>query len=212
MPTTNTYQKLLEAQATLKAPKSQWNKFGGYSYRSCEDILEALKPILKKLNAVVILSDEIVLIGERYYVKATAKFINCETGETLVNSAYAREEETKKGMDGSQITGTASSYARKYALNGMFDIDDNKDSDGTNRKNKDGVEVEDDAEAEEQSDDEKPKEVKLATPKQIEVLEQVYKGNNRTKLFDANKISSFEELPREKASELIEKLKQKKGA
>jgi hypothetical protein len=112
--------KLLEIQKKLDVPKNQLNKFGGYKYRSCEDILEALKPLL---DEPVILADEIVQIGDRYYVKATAKY-----GEVEV-TAYAREEETKKGMDASQITGSASSYARKYALNGLFAIDDTKDAD-----------------------------------------------------------------------------------
>lgn len=122
--------KLSKVQAELKAPKGQYNSFGKYKYRSCEDILEALKPVLQKHSMFVTLSDEVVEVGGRVYVKAT-----CAVGDGEVEiqtTAYAREEETKKGMDGSQITGTASSYARKYALNGMFCIDDTKDSDATN--------------------------------------------------------------------------------
>lgn len=126
------YEKLLEVQHILKAPKGQKNTFGGYNYRNCEDILEAAKPHLYSNKATIILSDELVMIGERYYIKATAKFVDCETGEFVENTAYAREEEVKKGMDGSQITGSSSSYARKYALNGLLDIDDTKDSDTTN--------------------------------------------------------------------------------
>lgn len=118
---------LQEIQQKLKAPKGQRNNFGGYNYRSCEDILEALKPILAEYNAAIILADEIVAIGGRVYVKATAT-LQCETGSTSV-TAYAREPEAKKGMDESQITGAASSYARKYALNGLFGIDDTKDAD-----------------------------------------------------------------------------------
>lgn len=129
------YEKLLNIQSELKAPKSQINKFGGYNYRNCEDILEAVKPICKKHNAVVYLSDKLVLIGERYYIEATATLVDVETGENAIVTAYAREEESKKGMDGSQITGASSSYARKYALNGLFDIDDTKDSDTTNQSN-----------------------------------------------------------------------------
>ena len=124
--------KLLNVQSELKAPKSQYNSFGGYKYRSCEDILEALKPILNKNKATIIISDDILFVGGRYYIKATVKFIDIENGETIENSALAREEESKKGMDASQITGSVSSYARKYALNGMFAIDDTKDSDSTN--------------------------------------------------------------------------------
>lgn len=122
-------QKLIVLQSELKAPKGQYNKFGGYKYRSCEDILEAVKPLLNKQGCSLIISDTLENIGERYYIKATVTIYDKETGESVSNSAYAREEETKKGMDGSQITGTASSYARKYALNGLFLIDDTKDAD-----------------------------------------------------------------------------------
>ena len=129
MPEVGIYKKLLEIQTELKAPKGQYNSFGKYKYRSCEDILEAVKPICKKNNATLIIADELQNIGDRYYIKATATIIDIEDGSILSNTAYAREEETKKGMDGSQITGTASSYARKYALNGLFCIDDTKDAD-----------------------------------------------------------------------------------
>lgn len=123
-------EKLFKIQQELKAPKSQTNKFGGYKYRNCEDILEAVKPLLKETETVLVLNDELVNIGERYYVKATATLFDDE--DAISNSAYAREEENKKGMDGSQITGASSSYARKYALNGLFSIDDTRDSDTTN--------------------------------------------------------------------------------
>lgn len=131
----NLREKLLVIQTKLKAPKSQFNKFGGYNYRSCEDILEALKPLLEETRTVVILKDKVVKIGNRFYVKASASLLGSgDDGEDYIEvSAYAREEETKKGMDGSQITGAASSYARKYALNGLFGIDDAKDSDTTNQ-------------------------------------------------------------------------------
>lgn len=121
---------LAEFQSKLKAPKGQVNKFGNYKYRSAEDIVEAVKPIINEKGFFLTLSDEIVQVGERIYVKATAKLSNGTiTHET---TAFAREEENKKGMDVSQITGAASSYARKYALNGLFSIDDTKDSDATN--------------------------------------------------------------------------------
>lgn len=126
------YEKLLSIQTELKAPKSQYNKFGGYNYRNCEDILEALKPLLKQHNATVLLTDEIENIGDRFYVRATATFINIESGEKVTVSALAREELSKKGMDSSQVTGSTSSYARKYALNGLFCIDDTKDADMLN--------------------------------------------------------------------------------
>lgn len=157
----NIYEKLSNIQNELKAPKGQYNSFGKYKYRSCEDILEAVKPICKKYNTTLVLSDEIVVLGEglnqytrlkddanetetntttrgqRFYIKATATLYDVEERvtddeiqiESISNTAYAREEEEKKGMDGSQITGTASSYARKYALNGLFNIDDTKDAD-----------------------------------------------------------------------------------
>ena len=135
----NVYTKLVEVQSKLKAPKSQFNKFGNYAYRNCEDILEALKPLLNEVKAIVNISDEIVLVGERYYVKATVKFIDAETGEVVEANAMAREEESKKGMDSSQLTGSTSSYARKYALNGLFAIDDTKDADTTNTHDKGNV-------------------------------------------------------------------------
>lgn len=135
----NVYLKLVEVQNKLKAPKNQFNKFGNYAYRNCEDILEALKPILLEVKAVVNISDEVVLVGERYYIKATVKFIDAETGEVVEASAMAREEENKKGMDASQLTGSTSSYARKYALNGLFAIDDTKDADTTNTHGKENV-------------------------------------------------------------------------
>lgn len=122
-------EKLLEIQTELKAPKSQYNSFGKYNYRNCEDILEALKPLLAKVKAAVVITDEIVNIAQRFYVKATVRLINVENEEVIETSAYAREPENKKGLDESQITGSTSSYARKYALNAMFAIDDTKDSD-----------------------------------------------------------------------------------
>lgn len=127
------YLKLMQVQGQLKAPKGQFNSFGKYSYRNCEDILEALKPILTDVKAVVVLSDEVINIEGRFYVKATARFVDAETGEVAENTALAREDETKKGMDLAQVTGSCSSYARKYALNGLFAIDDTKDSDFLNQ-------------------------------------------------------------------------------
>ena len=132
----NVYEKLMTVQTKLRAPKGQYNSFGRYSYRSCEDILEALKPLLAEVGAIVNISDEVKLIGDRFYVEATAMFLDCETGDSVVARASAREDETKKGMDLAQVTGSVSSYARKYALNGLFAIDDNKDSDATNIHNK----------------------------------------------------------------------------
>lgn len=128
--------KLKNIQCELKAPKKQFNKFGNYKYRNCEDIMEAVKPVLNKYKCSLVVSDEVVVVGERYYIKATATLIDAESDEKIVTSAFAREAETKKGMDDSQITGASSSYARKYCLNGMFLIDDTKDSDTTNKTTK----------------------------------------------------------------------------
>lgn len=122
-------ETLSAIQTELSAPKGQFNKFGGYAYRSCEDILEALKPLLKKHKACVTISDDIVMVGDRVYVKATATLTAEE--ESITATAFAREAEDKKGMDSAQVTGSTSSYARKYALNGLFAIDDNKDADDT---------------------------------------------------------------------------------
>ena len=128
------HAKLSELQYKLVAPKGQYNSFGKYRYRNCEDILEAVKPLLHELGCTLQLADELMLIGERFYVKAIVTLTDAETGEQVSTTAYAREEEDKKGMDGSQITGASSSYARKYALCGLLCIDDNKDSDTTNTK------------------------------------------------------------------------------
>lgn len=138
----NIYEKLSNIQQELKAPKNQYNSFGGYKYRSCEDILEAVKPLLKKNKCTLTIEDRLEQIGDRYYIKSVARLTDTEKPfieddeigvvNEIINVAYAREEESKKGMDGSQITGASSSYARKYALNGLFLIDDVKDSDATN--------------------------------------------------------------------------------
>ena len=125
-------EALLKIQQELKAPKGQFNKFGGYKYRSCEDIIEAVKPLLAKYKCVLRMDDEIVQVGDRYYVKATAT-LHLWPNESFSAHAFAREEDSKKWMDGAQITGSASSYARKYALNGLFAIDDGVDPDSTNK-------------------------------------------------------------------------------
>lgn len=123
------YAKLLEIQQALKAPKGQRNDFGKYNYRSCEDIVEAVKPLLGEQKAVLTISDEIKMVGDRYYIFATAAIVDAETGEKVEVTAQAREADSKKGMDPSQVTGATSSYARKYALNGLLAIDDTKDAD-----------------------------------------------------------------------------------
>ena len=133
----NIRQKLQGIQSSLKAPKGQTNKFGGYRYRSAEDILEALKPLLGEWGCSLVIQDEMVEVGGRVYVKASANIIDNDSESVLSTTAFAREAEVKKGMDDAQITGSASSYARKYALNGLFAIDDTKDPDATNTHGKD---------------------------------------------------------------------------
>jgi hypothetical protein len=123
--------ELVYIQSSLKAPKNQRNNFGGYNYRSCEDIMEAVKPLLKETNCTLVISDEIVQVADRIYVKSTAT-LKTPSGDVYENTAFAREALSKKGMDESQVTGAASSYARKYALNGLFCIDDTKDADALN--------------------------------------------------------------------------------
>ena len=188
----NIYEKLMNIQKELKAPKCQYNSFGKYKYRSCEDILESVKPLLEKYKVTIILTDKLEQIGERYYIRAKAILIDTESNNSIENTAYAREEETKKGMDGSQITGASSSYARKYALNGLFGIDDNKDSDTTNIQNKE------------------EKEDKKASPKQIELIQKYYQGENLTKLLEVNNIEKLEDMSINKASEILSKLFAKK--
>ena len=132
METRTIHKKLQGIQSSLKAPKGQTNKFGGYSYRSAEDILTAVKPLLRENACTLVISDDIVGVEGRVYVKATAVLAEAESDYSIQVNGFARESETRKGMDDSQITGSASSYARKYALNGLFAIDDTKDADATN--------------------------------------------------------------------------------
>ena len=194
----NIYEKLMNIQKELKAPKCQYNSFGKYKYRSCEDILESVKPLLEKYKVTIILSDKLEQIGERYYIRAMAILFDTESDNSIENTAYAREEETKKGMDGSQITGTSSSYARKYALNGLLLIDDTKDADTdefTKENNKGKTK-------------EEPKEKKI-TEGQLKVLSKLYTGDNLVKLLELNKIDKLEDMSMEKANEIILKLKKK---
>ena len=129
------YSALQAVQRDLKAPKGQYNSFGKYKYRSCEDIVEAVKPLLNEQGLILTMSDEVIGVADRVYIKATCKVIDVATGDYIETTALARESLTKKGMDDSQITGTASSYARKYALNGLFAIDDTKDADTDQYRN-----------------------------------------------------------------------------
>lgn len=184
-------EKLAIIQSDLKAPKGQFNNYGGYKYRSCEDILEAVKPLLKANNCLLTINDEIVTVGERYYIKATACLTSIDdSAEMITNTAYAREEETKKGMDGSQITGTASSYARKYALNGLFLIDDTKDADTDEHAKQTG---------------QQPRTEKKATKAQIDTLKGMVKDIPAMLKF--YKVDKIEDLTSRQASEVISKLK-----
>lgn len=189
------YQKLSEIQKELFVPKGQRNDFGKYNYRSCEDILQAVKPICEAKGCVLTINNDLVNIGDRNYVKATAVLIDLETSEKIESTAHAREELEKKGMDGSQITGSASSYARKYALAGLFCIDNEKDSDATNTHGADDTKPVE------------PKEEKKATPKQVEFLRAKYTGENLEKLLQAHNITKLEDISMQTASSIIKKIK-----
>lgn len=193
----NIYEKLTEVQNELKAPKSKYNSFGKYNYRSCEDILEAVKPILKAKRLAMTVKDDVFNIGDRFYIMATVTVFDCESEEKVTTTAYAREDADKKGMDGSQITGSSSSYARKYALNGMFAIDDTKDADSWNTHDKDRT-VE-------------KKEAERATEEQIAKLRALYKGkeDKLTELLDKYGITSPVQFKRMEIQSVIDKLEAK---
>lgn len=184
-------KKLLNIQQELKAPKNQFNKFGGYNYRTCEDILEAVKPLLKANNCILTIEDELVNIGSRYYIRTTATLADADNvKEYYSNTAYAREPEAKKGMDESQVTGACSSYARKYALNGLFCIDDVKDADATN------------------SNTDLSRAVKKATPKQIALINQLVQ--DKAGMLKYYNVKRVEDLTEAQADKLI-KAKQKQN-
>ena len=191
-------KQLIEIQKELKAPKGQYNSFGKYKYRSAEDILEAVKPLLHEHGCQLTLTDEIVLIGDRYYVQAVAQIFNGE--ETVHVSAYAREDLDKKGMDGSQITGTASSYARKYALNGLFLIDDTKDADTDEYANQQkGKKTKEEPKKE---DPEEGTKVRMASPAQINQLKAIYKERFPMYL-EVNGYADENHIPMEEADSKI---------
>ena len=185
-------EKLLNIQTQLKAPKGQFNNFGGYKYRSCEDILEAVKPLLLEQKCVLTITDTVDNIGERFYIKAAAVLTDVESDESIINTAYARETDDKKGCDPSQITGTASSYARKYALNGLFLIDDTKDADT-------------DEHAKQTGQDEKK-----ATEKQIALIEKLVDADKIPNLLKYYNVEHLEDLSSTQASEVIAKKKGEK--
>ena len=216
-------QKLTIIQSQLKAPKSQYNSFGKYNYRNCEDILESLKPILQEVEAVVLLSDEIIQVGDRFYVKAIAE-IRDDNGSIFV-TAYAREDDSKKGMDAAQVTGSTSSYARKYALNGLFAIDDTKDSDTTNQPEKKQKENNVPPQQTHLSPQEKPQKQESnypaqaasnqdkASDSQLKAIFAISKKNNVSEEDIKSKfgISSMKEISKKQASLIIESLQQASG-
>jgi hypothetical protein len=180
-------EKLLSIQYELKCNKSQYNSFGKYKYRNCEDILEAVKPLCKKYNCSLVISDTIELIGDRYYVKATATLYDCETKQQIVmTTAYAREEAEKKGMDGSQVTGASSSYARKYALNGLFNIDDTKDSDTEEYQTK-------------------PDATNHPTAQQVATIKKLYTTEQIKAMLGRLNVAKLEDITLEQASEMIKR-------
>ena len=180
-------RKLSHIQLEMKVPKNLYNSFGKYNYRNAETILETAKPVCHKYKTTLVVEDEIINVGDRYYIKATARLIDWESAAIIEVSALAREEAEKKGMDASQVTGSCSSYARKYALNGLFCLDDVKDADSDEQ----GKELEN---------------KQKATPKQIEMLENYYTDENLEKLLKANKIEKLEDISKDKAAELIGKI------
>ena len=201
--------KLITIQQKLKAPKGQYNSFGKYKYRSQEDILEAVKPHLASVGATLTVSDDLQYIGDRYYVKATATLYD-ESGEVIEQvSAYAREEEVKKGMDGSQITGTASSYARKYALNGLFLIDDTKDADTDEWKKqtdrqKENAQAEEVLEKKVEETEKKP--IGEARAKALE-KHLSENGISVSTIYDLYKVKSLKELTEKKHQNIVENIK-----
>lgn len=189
----NIAEKLSAIQIELKAPKGQYNSFGKYKYRSAEDILEAVKPICAKNKATLILSDSVELVGDRIYVRASATLMDSEKPEALIAvSAYAREADTKKGMDASQITGTASSYARKYAMNGLFNIDDTKDADTDEYRKQNDRPV-----------------VKKVNVKQVAQLESLMgaKGIDTMEMLEKYNVRDFSELTEAQGRTLYNELK-----
>lgn len=192
----NIREKLAKIQEELDVPKKQWNKFGEFWFRSCEDILEASKPVCKKYNTCLTLQDELVELNGKVYIKGIATLLDYDSNEEIINCAYARESEIKKGMDASQLTGTASSYARKYALNGLFCLDDTKDADTDEFKKT-------------LSDTEEKQEIK-ATSKQLQLIQELFKDDveNLKNIMNKYAKTKITELTVKEASEII---KEKKG-
>jgi len=197
-------EKLMNIQRDLKAPKNQFNAFGKYKYRSCEDILEAVKPLLVENKMTLVISDSIEGVNQKNYVKATVVLTDVENGDKIESAAYAREADNKKGMDDSQITGATSSYARKYALNGLFGIDDSKDADSTNTHGKEAKT--------------KPTKKKTKTVSEDEILEieklisetGIDKVKFQKWLKDSFKASKIDDIPQVAYAKVISVLESKK--
>lgn len=183
-------KNLIDIQSKLKAPKGQYNSFGKYRYRSCEDILEAVKPLLRDAGCTLTITDDIITVQNRIYVKATATIKDAE-GNTESVTAFAREPEGKKGMDESQVTGTASSYARKYALNGLFLIDDTKDADtDENRNEREGRAAQQSKQQSRQKPQQEPRQEPDPEP------QQEYTDNARLANINVIKAAFGDNLPR----------------
>lgn len=194
------YAKLAEIQAELFVPKGNYNGFGNYNYRNCEDILQTVKPICKDKGCALFITNDLEMIGERYYVKAEVTLVELETGEQIKSVAHAREVDAQKGMDGSQITGAASSYARKYALAGLFCIDNERDADATNTNGKDAKKASNkDNKASNKND--APQEPKKASQKQIDYIKQIVQDIDG--MLKYYKIDKIEDLTVAQASAII---------
>ena len=196
-------EKLMRIQTELKAPKNLYNSFGKYKYRNAEGIQEALKPLLKAYGVSVTISDEVIGIGDRVYVKAIATITDCSTKESVSAVAYAREAETKKGMDDAQVTGATSSYARKYALNGLFLLDDTKDVDSEEYQAQSKQEAN---KATSKKAEPKKAEPKALSDKEMTFLKQRYTGDNLAKLLDFYKIERLDDIDPEVARNLIKQI------
>ena len=204
----NILKKLFDIQQELKVPKNQRNTFGNYNFRNCEDIMEASKPICKAHNCLLTCSDELIQVGDRYYVKAEATLYDLDSEESISTTSQAREEETKKGMDASQITGASSSYARKYALNGLLQLDDNKDAD-TNEYQKTTA-----------------KNVEMITEEQVKLIHVLFgkleklekkafknfeNKDAKVNIYKTYKVKSSKELTKQNGTKMIDLLKSKVG-
>ena len=198
----NIYEKLIKAQIELKAPKGQYNGFGKYKYRSCEDILEALKPVLEKLKLVLFIKDEVIEMNTRFYIKAIITLVNIEkTDEIIETSALAREQEEKRGYDASQITGSSSSYARKYALNGLFAVDDTKDNDTSDSKIERGNRAEEERK--------KVQEYLKTRPGMIDKLTEYLTGEKLERTLNHFGVKEIDEMTDEQLQEAIKKIFEK---